>query len=155
MNLDDIVAERPLPEKPDDPVICPYCGGSTTRVLSKSSTLLGWSGPVNPNHQWHESVCNGCGKHFTREIKDLNVWYTGGRCRDSQASVLLKGRPSCFEDYQYTCAKCAGAVLRTHNDLQGNPAKALCTKWDGDRPIRQYTTHYNCTKCGHGGQVGE
>ena len=51
MNLFDIVTQRPLNEAPTDPAVCPYCGSTNTKVLGRSSTLLGFTGDVNPNHQ--------------------------------------------------------------------------------------------------------
>lgn len=91
MTLDEIVKERFLDEKPDDPATCPYCGSLDVEVLSKSSTLVGYSGPVNPNHLWHASVCKGCGEHYTREIKRHNVWYTGDR--PPWAPVVFRALP--------------------------------------------------------------
>jgi DNA-directed RNA polymerase subunit RPC12/RpoP len=152
MNLLDIVQERALTELPTDPATCPYCGSTDVKVVSRSSTLLGFTGPVDPNHQWHESVCNGCKKLYTRELKELNVWYTAERGY-REVSRVLKGIPTCFEDYQYTCAKCSGPVLRAHRDRAGNPTKVLSSRQVNGVVVRDYTTHYNCTQCGHGGEV--
>ncbi len=156
MNLQDIVTQRPISEAPTDPSRCPYCESTDTKVVRRYSTLLGFSGPVNTNHQWYESLCSGCKRLYTREVKGLNVWYTPYRDRDSVGDPqVLKGLPSCFESYQYTCAKCSGPVLRTHRDLRGNATHSLSERNVDGVWVREYTTHYNCTKCGHGGEVEE
>lgn len=156
MNLLDIVRERPLTELPTDPAHCPYCESTNVKVRSRTSTLVGFTGPVDNNHQWHESECERCETLYTREIKGLNVWYTPYRYRDgTSAPPVLKGIPTCFESYQYTCAKCSGPVLRTHRDRAGNLTTTLTKSNVGGKWVREYTTHYNCTQCGHGGEVAE
>lgn len=153
LSILDIVKERPLTEGPDDPAHCPYCDSTNVKVRSRSSTLVGYTGPVNTNHQWHESECERCETLYVREIKGLNVWYTPHR--DHRKPQVLKGIPTCFEDYQYTCAKCSGPVLRTYRDLRGNPTQSLCTNRVDGKDVREYTVHYNCTQCGHGGEVDQ
>lgn len=155
MNLLDIVQERPLTELPTDPARCPYCESTDVRVTSRSSTLVVSTGPVDTNHQWHASECNGCKMPYTREIKGLNVWYTGERIQDGSAPQVLRGLPSCFESYQYTCSKCSGPVVRTNRGMAGNPTQTLSSRNVDGKWVNEYTTHYNCTQCGHGGQVDQ
>lgn len=152
MNLLDVVQERALTELPTDPAKCPYCGSTNVTVFGTTSTLVGFTGTVNPNHQWQECGCDGCKKLFTREVKGLDVWYTARR-DSSGATIILRGVSSCFESYQYTCTKCSGPVLRTHKDMAGNPTQVLSTRVEDGVWVREYTTHYNCTQCGHGGEV--
>lgn len=149
MNLFDIIKERPLAEDPEGDGSCPYCGSTETELLGEETTLLGWTGSVNPNHRRQTRSCKGCSRGFTREIRGVNVWYT------EHPRVILRGVPSCFEDYVYTCIKCGAAVRRDHFDLQGNPAKFLSSRLVGDEWVRGYTTRYACTQCGHGGETAE
>lgn len=155
MNLQDIVTQRPISEAPTDPSRCPYCESTDTKVVRRYSTLLGFSGPVNTNHQWYESLCSGCKRLYTREVKGLNVWYTGERTQDGAAPQVLRGLPSCFESYKYTCSKCSGPVLRVHRDRAGNPTTSLSSSTIDGVWVRHYTIHYNCTQCGHGGETAE
>lgn len=152
MNLLDCFKERPLDEKPSDPATCPYCGSGDTQDRGTTTTLVGFSGPVDPNHQWNQRACRGCHKGFVREIKGLNVWYTAERVHGGP-SIILKGIPSCFEAYQYTCPLCEGPVLQKQRNLQGGLATVLSSREVDGKWVRGYTTHYHCTQCGHGGQV--
>lgn len=152
-HLFDIVKERPLAELPTDPARCPHCESADVKITGHTTTLVGYSGPVNNNHQWFPSLCRGCGKTYVREIKGLNVWYTAGPVRGGSSQVL-RGMPSCSEGYQYSCAKCEGPVLRKYRDKGGAPAGALLSAMYVDgKWVRDYTAHYGCTQCGHGGET--
>lgn len=156
MDLLDIIKERPLTEPHTGFGTCPYCESNDVCVTNRTTTLLGFSGPVDPNHQWHSSTCRSCHKNFTREVKGLNVWYTAEIDRETRGPAqVLRGLPSCFESYQYTCSKCAGPVVRTNRDMAGNPTQTLSSRNVDGKWVNEYTTHYNCTQCGHGGEVDQ
>lgn len=146
MDLFDIVKERPLSEDPEAHGSCPFCGAAETKLYGEETTLLGWTGPVNPNHRHQHRSCTSCSRKFIREVKGLNVWYT-------QGAVVLRGVPSCFENYTYTCAKCGGTVRRKHYDSTGNPPKYLSASIVDNKWVRDHTTRYTCSACGHGGET--
>lgn len=145
--IEEVVAERPLAEVPTDAAKCPDCGGGNLRETGREMTLLGWSGEGwDPNHVWCWLSCNDCHGEFIREMKSGNVWYT----RDRSEGRVLRGMPSCFGTYTYTCVKCSGPVVRKYSALDGSPTRGfLLTTKDGP----QYRTEYRCKVCGHGGQV--
>jgi hypothetical protein len=146
MDLFEIVAERPLAEVPTDAPTCPDCNRTPARETYREQTLLGWSGKGwSPNHTWSGLEC-GCGAIFVREWKSGNVWYT----RERVEGRVLRGMPSCFERYTYTCAKCSGPVRREYKQLDGSPLHGgLLTTKDGP----QYLAEYRCRVCNHGGRV--
>lgn len=126
LDLFDIVKERPDETLSSEPKNCPICEGEKLNFQGKHSTLLGWSGEVNPNHVTRFYLCRNCKLEFTVESKNGNVWYTRAK-----TSSVLKGIPNCFEDYRYTCSRCSGTVTRGENE--------------------DSLTFYACLSCGHGG----
>lgn len=113
-----LVKERPDPSLSHKPTKCPLCDSSRINLISSSSTLVGGAGSWDdPNHHESKYHCNGCDKGFTVEYTGLfeaskaagtvvyNVWYT-------KNGKVLKGIPSCFEPYIYTCSSCEGEVKR-------------------------------------------
>jgi DNA-directed RNA polymerase subunit RPC12/RpoP len=158
MQLTDLVKERPLDEKPGDPARCPECGSKELYDLGGRSTLLGWSGPVNPNHRWHKFDCRACKLSFTREVKGNNVWYTKqiGEGGHHGIALVIKGMPSCFELYIYTCTKCGSRVQRTRTKMDGiTPTEVLSTRLVDGKTVREYRTFYACGGCGARLEVDE
>ena len=130
--LTDLVTQRKLEGEP----ACPHCGCDFT-IREEQTTLIGFSGSVNPNHRWLYCTCNSCQFQFTVEHKSDNVWVT----KDKK---VLAGLPSCFEDYIYTCATCNGNVVRRHTAMDGETVvRSLYTNQEGP----QYRTFYLCLYC--------
>ena len=150
-NLFNIVSDVPLDEKPEDTPKCPYCDSEHLTKEDEITTLLGWLGKVNPNHIWNYYFCIECKQRFIREIKESNVWYTDKR----GPGHVLKGMPSCFENYIYHCAKCGEEVHRYTTKLDGvtpSTGFGVATNSDGIM-VKQYRVFYKCASCGHGGEV--
>lgn len=146
----DFITQRPLDEKPTDPVTCPFCGTKGVTTEQHEQTCVGGIGPVDPNHHWYYCRCQECHKHFTREVKAHHVWYTEHR---DGVSVVLKGVSGCFEPYTYTCKVCGGPVRRHHEDLTGKVTRGCSYDIQNGQQVPLFTTHYTCPN-GHGGQVG-
>ncbi len=155
MELLEIVQERQMKES--EPA-CPYCGSTDLLDHGTSTTLVGYIGDVDPNHQWTEMKCKGCKVGFTREEKSGNVWYTDAE------NVVLMGIPTCFESYIYHCVVCGGPVKRKYKALDGGDlptfdvtggrkAQILSTKIEAGKSVNQYRVFYICDDCGHGGEV--
>ncbi len=127
---------------------CIKCNGTNVRSIGSTSTLVG--GDPRNNHVWERLVCRSCSATTCRETKGGNVWYTETN-PETKRNVVLAGVPSCFEDYELTCARCEGSVLRKYLDRDGSEAQCLSTNMlTGEK---SYTTHYECQSCGHGGQT--
>lgn len=140
--LETFVEQKREPELFGKPIFCPFCGSAKVEVVVTQETLLGYTGPLNPNHVWEGSHCSDCSKDFARESKSGNAWYTAnGR--------VLRGFPNCFESYEYAHVDCGGSVKRRHTKLDGKtPPKVLSTKGIGPDQVREYRTFYDCGKCG-------
>lgn len=132
---------------------CPFCGKSNYKIHGSITTQVYYFG-VNQNHVTSSCSCS-CGENFVRHSKRYpvdetdnvgqeNVWIT------NTSGKLLRGAPNCYESYIYTCKKCNGDVHRNYLDLKGEKAKYLITTVGGGK---EYTTHFNCTKCDNGGEV--
>lgn len=144
------VKEAPAGEKPSHKATCPFCSSQEVNSYSSESTLVG-----NPpgkdgidddcNHVWTRFACNHCGEKFTRETKSGNVWYTKGK-------KVLKGMPSCFEDYIYTCRCCGGEVRRKHKCLNSDEEPVMLTFKDGKKLFRIF---FECKGCGKSIQTPE
>ena len=140
MLIEELVTQRVMLGEP----ACPMCGGDY-RIGETCTTLLGFSGSVNPNHVSKLCICVSCGFTFTVEEKSGNVWIT----KDGR---VLAGMPNCFESYIYTCAFCGGSVARKHTKLDGiTDVQSLLTTKDGP----QYRTFYRCQACGRQIEVTE
>lgn len=134
----DFVRQRPLRERASGKPKCPFCGGKEVAVGGHRQTLVGGGPGSDPNHHWYNCDCLDCQKSFVREVHDGNVWYT-------KDHAVLKGMPSCFESYIYSCKKCGGEVVRDYRQMDGKTeAKILCLDLDGPH----YRTFYRCGKCG-------
>ena len=151
MDILDIVSNRPSNEKRKNAVVCPYCDSIDVSKYGTISTSVGYVG-VDRNHKWTECYCNDCEKKFTRESKGPNsVWYV------DKDKNILKGIPTCFEDYTYQCAKCGGEVKRSYFKVGTNePVFSLTSGLDENGNwVKYYRTEYRCIKCGYGGEVKE
>lgn len=96
------------------------------------------------NHVWDSHECRSCGLAFCREHKGDNVWYT----THGVGARVLKGVPTCFEPYFYSCAKCDGTVRRTYEGKTSG-----FTVINNRRKTRNYRIFYRCDDCDHGGEV--
>ena len=137
----NIIKERPDNSLLYSKVICPFCNSEDVHCYDEISTLAG-----NNNHYGSYYNCNSCQKKFIREKKLNNVWYT-----DLKTKQVLKGIPSCFEQYYYTCSKCEGKVYVKHLKLDSDDiVETMLTIFDKkvDKYIKQYRTFYICEKCG-------
>lgn len=155
-----IVTQRPEELDKDNP-FCPFCGSHNLHLYNHIQTLVGGRG-IDPNHHWMYFTCNSCQQKFVMEFKGIrtpnttpllkrifkfnefyNVWYT-------QNNKILRGIPSCFENYIYTCNKCGGDVHRHHFDRGTRNDATMLTDWLGDDADqhRSYTIHFICQKCG-------
>jgi hypothetical protein len=157
----EIVAYRPLDEKPSSKASCPHCGSQRLNDKGTTTTLVGGgTGPDDDwNHTWTSMSCIDCELGFVRETKQGNVWYTKERIR-SGPSVVLRGVPSCFEAYEYACS-CGGRILQRYLDANmGTPTRII--SWstapaggaakpkEGDEMITtpHFVAFMSCDKCG-------
>jgi len=144
--LFDIVKQRPNKKLNLNNATCPFCKSKDYINLESITTLLGWSGKTNPNHQWHWRKCSDCNKIYVVEEKENNIWIV-----DIETKKVMDGMPSCFEDYLYTCSKCNGDVYRFYTSLKGDKkVKSLSESWD--EKLKKYIKHYRiffeCKNCG-------
>jgi len=124
----DYVVNRPIKDKT---LICPFCNSENIDELSHESTLLGSVTNRDPNHHWIYCKCKNCEQNFTQEYKLNNVWYTFNK-------FVIKGIPSCFEQYILIC-KCGGHVKRLYRDDLKKEYESQCHK--------KYKCFYKCKKC--------
>lgn len=148
MNLLDIIKNRPISGKDH---ICPYCDSKDVLVINHIQTTVGGLGE-DPNHHWFECSCNSCKKNFTHELQKSNSWYTE-TSPGTRNTVVIKGVSSCFESYQYQCAKCDGPVSRSYTGLQGEPVTGLRYEVINGKSTPMFITRYTCSDCDHGGVV--
>lgn len=165
--LENLVANRPLPERPSAHATCPYCGSRELTHHGTMSTLIGGGDGTrdgDPNHRTSYYTCVTCRGRFTRETKSGNVWYTAMEVRVEPSSTddttlimqamttalgppkLLRGVTNCFEAVAYTCAHCGGSVTRRHTQPDGRtPTSTLSYSFDtGERGHR---TFFGCASC--------
>lgn len=138
----EFVKETPTNEKPSHRIACPYClNDKNIKREGITTTLVGGGSGIDddPNHTWEPCTCRDCGKDFTRETRDGNVWYT------DKDHKVLRGMPSCFEHYVYTCRECGGEVRRRYKELNSEKDPGCLTTTD-DGP--QYRIFFECNKCG-------
>lgn len=142
--LFEFVTQRPLTELVSDPPHCPACQSERVLVGGTEETLVGYFGPINPNHTWQLVDCLDCHALHTRETKSGNVWYTYNK-RQS----VREGMPCCFETYTYTHHGCGGTVTHHYTSLDGSPLTSgiLTAQLGGPNPGRQYRTFYRCETC--------
>lgn len=141
----DLVTDRLAPELDHEKPICPFCNDTKVRKDGRVTTLIGQIGDgPDPNHQWVNCTCESCNKSWTMEIKGedehgYNVWYT----KDGK---ILKGLPTCFEAYRYTCKQCSGDIVR-HNYDKGTRQTSQSLWYDGDGN-KSFDTYFRCDGCG-------
>lgn len=131
MKISEIVKDRPCKENYGDPVVCPQCGG-TPKYQGGEETSLGDIAGGDINHKTDIYIC-GCGLEFTRHSRRFNIWYAR-----KGTGELLRGVPSCFENFLYHCQRCDGLVERNYRSSSGHR---------NDMPV------FVCQKCGHGGDT--
>jgi hypothetical protein len=132
----EMVAQKPLAQGIGT-TTCPFC------EMAHQYTLVGGIGE-DPNHHWVSCRCRSCGKMFTKEYKRGNVWYT------NSDAMVLRGVPSCFENYTYTCATCGADVERHYRELDGvTPLKGqgLCYSNGPNGMEPQQRCFYECDVC--------
>lgn len=144
----DLVVERLDPKLNYKKPICPYCNSHKVTKGDHVTTLVGWVDGPNPNHQCVKCTCKKCKKIWTMEYKGdyefgYNVWYTTG---DRIKGKIIRGLPTCFENYIYTCKYCGGDVCR-YNYEKRTRNEAKCLSWDGEGN-KSFDTYYRCNKCG-------
>ena len=137
-------------ERPDDSLtretVCPYCGSTNIQELGHVETLLANFGNEDPNHHWITCHCQDCEKEFGHEYKEGNHWYV-----ERETKKVLKGIPSCYEFYVYTCTHCDGDVVRKYTSLDSGSLPgadrgfAVLSTIKG---VKQYRTFYECKSCG-------
>lgn len=141
-----LIDTYPLRENIDSPPRCPSCLSEQSKETGFTQTLVGGAA----NHFWQYAECARCGLEYCREWKEHgegvrpNVWYTRDRGR------VVRGVPSCFEDYRYACAKCGETVRRAYVDkatgIEGGTTSGYTHNVDG----KWITTHrivYRCDGC--------
>lgn len=134
-----LVKNKPLIEsKPT----CPFCDSTDLIKHDTRQTTLGGIGKGNPNHFWEYTSCTQCQSSFLREHKDGNVWYT-------QEDRVLKGIPSCYENYILTCAGCDGDVRRRYTQLDGETPLVNGVMRSGPDG-KNYRCFFSCDECGVG-----
>lgn len=138
----DLVTQKIDPDLDPDHPVCPFCNSSNVAKGGESTTLLGWTGDINPNHRWADCSCKECNQTWTIEIKGdfdrYNVWYT----KDKK---VLRGIPTCFEHYAYTCRYCDGDVIR-HYFNKNTRDKAMVLAYNGNGE-KSFDTFFVCEKC--------
>lgn len=133
----------PDDDKFDPPVtICPYgCQGVTPTVKRLETTLVGWSGSIDPNHWTQHCTCPQCKQDFVHEWKfsHQNEWY----CDKWHGKVLL-GIPSCCTTvYQYPC-DCGGTMANTNKS-----GIVSYVNQDGVRKREPERDIVQCDQCGN------
>jgi uncharacterized protein with PIN domain len=118
---------------------CPYCNSDNVKINSHSQTLVG--GDPDPNHHTIHATCLSCNKDFWKEYQHANVWYSEPL---GEEKLLLKGLPSCFEDWVYTC-ECGGHIRRSHKEMDGVTEAKILTLGGIGKTFRVFWT---CDSCG-------
>ncbi len=143
--LFELVKERPDPSIPPEN-ICPFCESTNVQEKGHSTTLLGSPPGEDWNHHWRMCRCQDCEREFCHEHKNGNHWYVEGR--EGKANKILKGIPSCFEGYAYTCTHCEGDVIRHYTALDGeSKVTGLCTSSENGKWVKKYRIFYECQEC--------
>ena len=141
--LFEIVKERPDNSLNKEIPSCPCCERNIdVVVISEASTLVGNLDGKDVNHHWLNCYCHLCEDTFVFEHKKDNCWITKNK-------KILKGIPSCFEDYIYTCNECNGKVRREYTQLDGEtPVQILKTIKENGEWKKKYRTFFSCEICG-------
>lgn len=146
--LFELVRERPIAERSSERPSCPYCQSRKLETASAFTTLVG-GGDRNdpdedPNHRHIEMRCLACWRRFMRELKYANVWYT---TTDSDVSKVLRGMPSCFEGYVYTCQHCGGDIQRRYTEMDGVEPVRGGLHYSAEHGA-EFRTFFDCMGCG-------
>jgi len=132
----DIVKERPDKSLKIKKPFCPYCN---SRDLEKKDHIQTLVAQEEYNHHWVHFYCNNCREIFHMEYLGKNIWYTVN-------GKILRGIPTCFESYIYTCLKCGKDVKRHHIDkVTGQNAYILSTNLETGE--KSYRTEFGCNNC--------
>lgn len=139
----DLVIERPDSELKIDEYLCPYCNSTNVEATPQGQTLVADYG-TDANHVWTGIQCNDCGKTCTHEHRSFNSWYTDSRGK------ILRGIPSCFERYIYTCRHCGGDVVRKYLKLDSDEEVSCCSYGPDENGIwtPKQRTVFECHSCG-------
>ncbi len=131
----EIVTQRP--EHLSKSAICPYCNKTATETGSEQTLV----GDDKYNHFWIRCHCSSCARDFSIEHKGGNVWIV------SDHKKVLKGIPTCWETYVYTCGKCNGDVYRRHVDkVSHQPLNSVVTVIGDDE--QNWVAEFKCDQCG-------
>jgi hypothetical protein len=130
-----LVTQRPDEKLTVSNAVCPFCNSANYQSKGIRSTLLAFN-----NHTWNHRKCNGCQKNYVVEEKSGNVWVT-----DENANVL-KGIPSCYENYIYDC-NCGGKVKREYRGLDNKPTNFLSSSSTENGWVKHYKTFFKCDTC--------
>lgn len=140
----DLVTDRLAPNLKYKKPICPFCNSKKVSKGGHTTTLIGhFGGGPDPNHQWVNCTCKKCKEQWTMEYNGhhkygYNVWYTKDR-------KVLRGLPTCFEGYRYTCRYCGGDVHR-YNCNKGTHQRTEILTYGGDG-IKHFDTYFRCDHC--------
>jgi len=136
-----IIKERLDPSLTMDNIACPFCDSKNVEELGHEQTLVDGCEGNDPNHHWHLHLCKECLMEFTVESKEANVWYTF-------KNKVMRGIPTCFENYIYTCNFCFGDVYRAEYELDGETkiTDGILVYEPCNKPM--FRTFYECDDCG-------
>ena len=161
----DLVTERPEERYTlNDLPHCPHCGSGVAQDMATVTTLLvGVIGidivkhpEQDPNHKWRSVVCKECGGSYCIESTYANVWVTIGldtpidgqpEAESQKERLVVRGLPSCMEDYVYHCAKCDGGLVRREywQLYTDKPLEGSCLSVH--HGVKQYRPTFHCDKC--------
>lgn len=131
MKISEIVKDKPC--EPLD--VCPSCGSTEIQHERSMTTLVADCNDEDANHVTSLYTCS-CGLKFERHHRYYNFWYAR-----HDTGELLRGVPSCFEDFIYHCIVCGGLVKREHLKSRVVDNKVFPR------------VEFRCEACGHGGEV--
>lgn len=139
-----LIKERPDPSLSNNIDKCIFCNSEDVEHNGSSQTLVG-----GDNHHWHRYHCKDCDGKFTCEQKDhgdfTNYWIT---TEINDGVKVLKGIPSCFEDYIYTCSHCGGDVRREYKQPDGVSDCGGILSYDMKTGKGNFRIFFSCQKCG-------
>src|SRR6185436_6349603 len=82
---------------------CPFCSSKNVQENGSCTTLVGFSGGINPNHVHVSCQCNDCQEKFCFEYKGYwdNKYYGWYTKQSNKKTHCLKGINACHETYSY------------------------------------------------------
>lgn len=116
-----------------DGLICPFgCDNSSIKNYGTETTLIGWIGGEDPNHQKTYGECLKCNQKFTKHfiIAGRKVWYEKG------GHVLL-GKPGCCESLYLIHCECDGWMEHS--------CRSKTITFNGKTPCQPM--YYECLNC--------